>query len=162
MCVVSPRFGLEVNGKLYAPSSLTPVEEHSVAHCIGACMSPRNDLYTLANNNMFSCARIRPIIPFFFLVHCVPNSLYRQSYPSYRVGFILRNMFEILFFQYVFCVVFPRRLVETCHRFGETCSLDFQSSFSVLQNCGKFLPDYTVLQPTRQHPSSHRLLTQSV
>jgi hypothetical protein len=52
-------------------------------------MGPRSDLDVLEKNDMFSCARIRPIVPLF--VHCVALSLCRQTCHSYGVGFVLRN-----------------------------------------------------------------------
>jgi hypothetical protein len=119
VCVVPPRFWLEVNGKLHAPSSLTPVEIDSVAHCIGAFMSPRSDLDTLAKNNMFSCAGIRPIIPFF----CPLCALFVISTElSQLLSWIYFERSDvritIVNFTLALCVLgcIACRLVETCQR----------------------------------------------
>lgn len=160
MCVIPPRFGLEVNGKLYAPSSLTPMEENSVAHCIGACMSPRNDLYILWQRTYFP---VLEFVPLFLLLFGPLRALFVISTElSQRQRWIyfekyVRNF--ILSIYVLRCI--PCRLVETCQRVRGTCCLYFQSSVSVLKSFGKFLPDYTALQPIRQHPSSYRLLTSS-
>lgn len=166
MCVVPPRFWLEVS---YTPH---PLHHRGSRFCCpmyrSLCGPQKRSGCFGKEQNMFLCRDSSHYSFIFFplyVLFVISTELSQlQSWIYFeRYDIRITIMSEIVFFHYVFWdVCIPCRLSETCRRFGGTCCLDFQNNFTVLQSFGKFLPSYSALQPIRQHPSSYRLLTQSV